>query len=128
MDIPLDTIADVAVAVLPVEELDAGNAEEVKRAVAPVLQAHTKVVFDLSRLRFMDSSGVGFLLCCLQKLNAAGGNLKLCGLSQQVRMILELVRLHRLLDIHGTREESVAAFGKAGPARWHGTPSSWSSV
>jgi hypothetical protein len=38
-------------------------------------------------------------------------------------MILELARLHRLLDIHATRAEAVAAFGKAGPARWHGTAS-----
>ncbi len=112
MDITLDTVGDVAVVALPVAELDAGNVEEVKRAMAPVLEAHTKVVLDLSGLRFMDSSGLGLLLSSLQKLNARGGDLKLCGLSKQVRMILEMVRLHRLLESHATREEAVRAFGQ----------------
>jgi anti-sigma B factor antagonist len=110
MDITLNTIGDVAVVALPVAELDAGNVEEVKRAMAPVLEAHPKVVLDLSGLRFMDSSGLGLLLSGLQKLNARGGDLKLCGLSKQVRMVLEMVRAHRLFDIHATRQEAVRAF------------------
>jgi anti-anti-sigma factor len=40
------------------EELDASNAAEFKREVSPILEATTKLVFDLSRLRFVDSSGL----------------------------------------------------------------------
>ena len=110
MEIPVDKLDDVAVAVVPVDELDASNAPEFKRDIAPVLQANTKLVLDLSRLRFVDSSGLGAMLSCLRQLSAKSGDLKLCGMSKQVRAAFELVRMHRIFDIYGTREEAVRAF------------------
>lgn len=110
MEIVVDHIDDVAVAVLPVEELEASNAGEFKRDIAPVLEANTRLVIDLSRLRFVDSSGLGAFLSCLRQVNAKGGDLKLCGMSKPVRTVFELVRLHRIFDILATTEEAVHAF------------------
>jgi anti-sigma B factor antagonist len=111
MDIPVEQLDGVAVAAIPVDELDAGNAPEFKRDMAPVLQANTKVVLDLSRLRFVDSSGLGAILSCLRQLSARNGDLKLCGMTKQVRTAFELVRMHRIFDVTGTKEEAVQAFG-----------------
>jgi anti-sigma B factor antagonist len=110
MDIAVDTTGDVAVVSVPVEELDASNVGEFKRDLAPVLEAHTKLVFDLRPLRFTDSSGLGAFLSCLRHVNARGGDVKLCGMSPQVRAVFELVRLHRIFDIYSTPEEAVRAF------------------
>ncbi|OFV90670.1 MAG: anti-anti-sigma factor [Acidobacteria bacterium RIFCSPLOWO2_12_FULL_65_11] len=110
MEIVFDKVGAVAVAAVPVEELDASNAGEFKRDVAPLLEANTKLVLDLSRLRFVDSSGLGAFISCLRKLNAKGGELKLCGMSKQVRAVFELVRMHRVFDICATSEEAVGAF------------------
>ena len=111
MQIALEKVGDVAVTVVPLEELDASNAGEFKRDITPVLDANAKLVLDLSRLRFVDSSGLGAFISCLRKLNAKGGDLKLCGMSKQVRAVFELVRMHRVFDIVGTQEEAVRAFG-----------------
>jgi len=110
MEIVSDKIGDVGVAAVAVEELDASNAGDLKRDMAPVLEANTKLVLDLSRLRFVDSSGLGAFISCLRKLNAKGGDLKLCGMSKQVRAVFELVRMHRIFDIYGMKEEAVRAF------------------
>ena len=110
MEIAVDKIDSVAVATVPVDELDASNAEEFKRDMAPVLQTNTRLVLDLSRLRFVDSSGLGAMLSCLRQLSAKSGDLKLCGMSKQVRGLFELVRMHRIFDICGTKEEAVHAF------------------
>src|ERR1700690_2488988 len=91
-------------------ELDASNSADFKRDVAPLLESTTKLVFDLSRLRFVDSSGLGAFISCLRKLNAKGGDVKLCGMSKQVRAVFELVRMHRVFDILPTREDAVRAF------------------
>jgi anti-sigma B factor antagonist len=112
MEIAVDKIGDVAVAAVPVEELDAGNTGEFKRDISPVLESNTKVVLDLSRLRFLDSSGLGSFLSCLRELNSKGGDLKLSGISPQVRTVIELVRMHRIFDIHATKEEAVRAFAQ----------------
>ena len=58
MEIPVQTVSDVAVALVPVSELDADVTPEFKRCMAPILESHAKVVLDLSRLRFVDSSGL----------------------------------------------------------------------
>jgi anti-sigma B factor antagonist len=109
----METIGNVAVATVPVEELDASNAGELKRDIAPLLETHTNLVLDLSRLRFVDSSGLGAFISCLRKLNARGGDLKLCGMSTQVRAVFELVRMHRVFDILPTRADAVRAFEQA---------------
>ena len=110
MYVATETVGDVAVATVPVEELDAGNAAEFKRDMAPVLSAHTKVVLDLSQVHFVDSSGLGAFISCLRQLHARGGDLKLSGMSPQVRAVFELVRMHKVFDIQPTREAAVRAF------------------
>jgi anti-sigma B factor antagonist len=110
MEIAVDKIGSVAVAMVPVEELDASNSGEFKRDIAPVLEANSRLVLDLGQLRFVDSSGLGAMVSCLRQLTAKGGDLKLCGMSKQVRGLFELVRMHRIFDIYSTREEAVHAF------------------
>jgi len=117
MQIALEKVGDVAVAVVPVEELDASNAGEFKRDIASALETNAKLVLDLSRLRFVDSSGLGAFISCLRKLNAKGGDLKLCGMSKQVRAVFELVRMHRVFDILGTKEDAIRAFERTSTAR-----------
>ena len=114
MQLAVEKVGDVAVVVIPVEELDASNAAEFKHDVAPVLEAHADLILDLSRLRFVDSSGLGAFISCLRKLNARGGDVKLSGLSKQVRAVFELVRMHRVFDIFATRQEAVRAFERVG--------------
>ena len=110
MELAADKTENVAVVQIPVDELDASNAAELKRDIAPVLDTNTRLVIDLSRLRFIDSSGLGAMLSCLRQLSAKNGDLKLCCMTQQVRAAFELVRMHRIFDIFSTREEAVRAF------------------
>jgi anti-sigma B factor antagonist len=107
VELTIEKIGDVSIVELVGEQLDASNAKEFKQEIAPVIAANAKMVFDLGRLRFIDSSGLGAILSCLRQLTAAGGDLKLCGLSKPVRALFELVRMHRIFDIYGTRDEAV---------------------
>ena len=83
---------------------------KLERYTIPFDGEPANVVLDLTRLRFIDSSGLGAFLSCLRKLNQKQGDLKLCGVSKQVRAVLELVRMHRILDICGTRQEAARAY------------------
>ena len=110
MELTVDSIGSVTVIQLPVENLDAGNIKAFKRQASPLLEANAKLVFDLAKVQFVDSSGLGALLSCLRQVNAKGGDLKLCCLTKQVRLIFELVRLHRIFEMFNTREEAAKAF------------------
>ncbi len=106
----LEKLGSVTVVSLPVEALDASNVKEFKRDVATAIEERKRVVFDLERLNFVDSSGLGAILSFLRLLNAQGGDLKLCSMSKPVRTLFELVRMHRIFDIYNSKEEAVRAF------------------
>jgi anti-sigma B factor antagonist len=110
MNLTPETIGDVTIVVLPGEQLDASNAKEFKRDMAPLLEPCRRVIFDLVELRFVDSSGLGAILSSLRQLNANGGDLKLCGMSKPVRALFELVRMHKIFEIHETRDDAIRAF------------------
>jgi len=110
MEVTLDKIDNVTVIVLPGESLDASNVKEFKRDIKSALEGQSRVLFDMDKLKFVDSSGLGAILSCLRQLNASGGDLKLCGMLKPVRALFELVRMHRIFDIYNTKEEAIAAF------------------
>ena len=110
MDMIVEDVGGVAVVTLTEENLDARNAKEFKKAIAPMLQENTRLILDLSHLLFVDSSGLGAILSVLRTLNAQGGDLKLCGMTKQVRVLFELVRMHRIFEIFGTVDEALLTY------------------
>ena len=110
MQFETEKTGDVTIVAVQTEVLDAGNAKEFRADISPVLEQDVNIVFDMSRVNFLDSSGCGTILSCLRQLNSAGGDLKMYGLQQSVRTLFELIRLHRIIDIFNTREEAVNAF------------------
>lgn len=114
MDHQLDIVDNVAVITLIGEHLDATNSKEFRNQIGALLADHVNVVFDLSNVQFVDSSGCGVLLSCLRELNQRRGELKLCEICKPVRALFELVRMHKVFDIRGTRDEAIAAFREKG--------------
>ena len=70
----------------------------------------TKVIVDLSRVDFINSSGLGLLIGGLTTMRKAGGELKLAGASKKIQNLLEITKLHKVFDIHKTLSDAVAAF------------------
>ncbi|MBX7172172.1 MAG: STAS domain-containing protein [Pyrinomonadaceae bacterium] len=101
---------NVAVVTLTGEVLDANTVSEFKSEINNVIQSEYHVVFDMSKVNFVDSSGIGAILSCLRKLNSEGGDLKICALTKPVRALFELVRMHKIFDIFNTLDEALVAF------------------
>jgi anti-sigma B factor antagonist len=98
------------IAQLDSNALDASNSKEFKSAVAPLLEAKAQLVFDLNKVDFMDSTGLGALVSCLRQAHIAEGEIKLCGLNKPVRALLELVRMHRVFEIFNSPDEAVSSY------------------
>jgi len=75
-----------------------------------VAAGRTTVVVDLAGLVFMDSSGLGALVAGLKTTRQAAGDLRIAAPTDQVREVLELTQLHRVLRPHPSVE---AALGGA---------------
>ena len=104
------TMGDVLIVAPTLEKLDMSTAADFKKLMAPIMEDNKRVVLDMEAITFVDSSGLGAILSCLRELSSSGGDLKLCHVQKRVRIMFELVRMHRILAISNTPEEAVAAF------------------
>ena len=66
------------------------------------------VLFDLSKMAHIDSSGIGVLVQVLQKARAHGGRVALVGLQEGPRLVFEITKVNRVFDIVDKPED---AFG-----------------
>ncbi|ADU65345.1 STAS domain-containing protein [Desulfurispirillum indicum] len=93
------------------ERLDAHNSVELKEYLQKLQEkGPQRVVVDLGRVQFMDSSGIGALVAGFKGLRAAGGDLRLCCIASPVEAIFQLTRLYRVFPIYGGRREALESF------------------
>ena len=91
--------------------LDAANAEELREQVSEVQARSPRIVFDMAQVEFIDSSIIGALVGFLRRTRAAGGDVKLAGLTPDIETIFEVTRLHRVFSIHPTVSAALDDFG-----------------
>lgn len=58
-----------------------------------------RIVLDLSRLEYVDSSGVGTVVSCLSNAKKAGGELRLAGTSPRVEKIFKLTGVNSIVSM-----------------------------
>jgi anti-anti-sigma factor len=88
--------------------LTMGAAAELKAAVdREVAAGRLLVVVDLAGTTFLDSSGLGALVGGLRSARAAGGDLRIAGAGLQVRTVLELTTMDRVLRPYDDVEDAV---------------------
>jgi len=110
MEFKTEKIGDVTIVELVTDVLDANNAREFKTGISPILEKNRNVIFDMSQVGFLDSSGCGTILSSLRQLSSAGGDLKMFGVQKQVLTLFELIRMHRIIEIFNAKEEAVKSF------------------
>jgi anti-sigma B factor antagonist len=91
-------------------ELDVTNADEAEEAVRVAWQGSPSfLVFDLSRLTFMDSTGVRVLIRARRRAAERQGIVALTGLTPSVSRIVELTGLNQAFAIHPTLDAALLA-------------------
>src|SRR5258708_2447796 len=109
-----ESIDGITIVQLP-DRITSSNNRAFEKDLAPLLTPHTKLVFDLTQLSYLDSSGLGSIMNSLKKLRTDGGDARLCGLSKQMRTLFELVRMHHIFEIFNTRTEAIDSYKRADP-------------
>ncbi len=69
----------------------------------------TVIILNLSRLEYMNSSGIGLLVTLLIRANRQKQRLLTFGLSEHYQKIFELTRLNEAIGIYKTETEALAA-------------------
>lgn len=106
-------LADTLVVEVGEDRIDAACAIQFKDAMRELAgRAGTRVLIDMSRVRFLDSSGLGAVVAA-RKLLGESRQLELSGLNPAVDKVMRLTRMNAVFPIHDTVDDALAAHGVA---------------
>lgn len=100
---PLDGVTVLTLA----GEMDMDTSALVHQALEAVEAPGARVVIDLRRVSFIDSSGINVFIAGHRALAEGGGRLRLAGPAESVSRTLEIVGIDTLIDIFPTLGEAL---------------------
>jgi anti-anti-sigma factor len=85
--------------------LDGTKANQFRQEISDLVEAGSDIVLiDFQDVTFMDSSGLGALVLALKTVRAAGCQLFVCSINEQIRILFELTSMDRVFEIFPNRE------------------------
>ncbi len=73
-------------------------------------QNEKKILFDLTGVQYIDSSGIGIIALCSNKLKQAGGQLRVAGAKGPVENIFKLIRMQQIVALYPTPADALQDF------------------
>ncbi len=86
------------------------EASALRSTLKDILSASKKIVLDLSEVSYIDSGGLGTLVGVYSSARAAGADIKLTGLGQRVRDVLQITKLVTVFEVYDSEQKALAAF------------------
>ena len=93
-------------------ELDHHAAEHIREDIDDAVHGNSAkfLVLDFSKVRYMDSSGIGVVLGRYRKLAAVGGEVAIVSCSDTVKSILNMAGIFSLMQYIDTKENAILYF------------------
>lgn len=89
--------------------------DQVKNIMARLFRSGIyKIIFDLSEIQYVSSSGWSVFLGPLETTRSSGGDIKLAAMPEQVKFVFDALELENILKLYNTVEDAADAFKKAG--------------
>ncbi len=93
-------------------EVDVYTSPQLKHDLVQMAERGVKqIVINLSKVEYLDSTGLGVLIGGLKRMRENGGNLSLVGPGMRIQRIFEITGLNKIFDIYATEEEAAAKEG-----------------
>ena len=92
--------------------IDGVNARDFEEALKAAIQADDgTVVLDLENLSYISSAGLRVILLIAKTLRKRDSDLMLCSLSDPIREVFEISGFDKIIPVHASREDALAAAG-----------------
>ena len=107
------TRLDGRVLVIELEGEIMGGAEtqKLRNVVDGAIKAeNTNVVVDMSKVKWMNSSGLGLLISALTSLRSSGGDLKLACITERLKRPIQVTKLDSVFQDFVTVQEAVKRY------------------
>jgi anti-sigma B factor antagonist len=92
-------------------EGDINSSPAIKKSFDKLIAAKTpKIVINLSKVTYVDSSGLATLVEILKNMKAYGGRLRLTNLSSKIKSLFEITKLEKLFEIMADEADAISTF------------------
>jgi len=73
-------------------------------------RSENRMIFDLSRVTFVDSGGLGAIVRCFSKLKKSGGSLRLTGVQGAIATVMKITQVDKIIEVFPTPVEAAENF------------------
>jgi len=93
------------------QDLDNYGAADLEKELKDLIGSKNyKLVVDLSKVNYVNSTAVGMLVGIAKQARRKGGDLKVCGLKDKIRKTFDLLGASKVLEIFDSEESAVNSF------------------
>lgn len=109
MRLKLEVENDILVVYLD-GELDHHSAEEVREDIDNSIEMKNikNLIFELSNMQFMDSSGIGVVIGRFKKIDKLGGKVGVVISNPHVDRIFQMAGIYKIIHKYNSKEEAIA--------------------
>ena len=87
------------------------DSQQLEWAVESLLEeGRKKVIFDLTGVSQIDSTGIGILMMSAGQVKKSGGELRVAGASGHVEEVLKMTKVDQVVVLHPTMAAATAGF------------------
>jgi len=74
------------------------------------LNSSRRIVLNLAGVSYIDSGGLGTMVGVYSSARSAGADIKLSGLGQRLRDVLQVTKLVTVFEVYDSEQQAIAAF------------------
>ncbi len=99
----------------PAGEININSLTETRNKVESFkLEQYDKIIINLEKVSFFDSSGLGYLVVLIKQVKMNQGEIVFCAPNNLVRRLLNTIRIDKYVSIFETQDEAVSHLQKGG--------------
>jgi anti-sigma B factor antagonist len=108
LDVETGTHGDASVLTLR-GEIDVYTAPRLRQAIIDLVDGGaTRIVVDMERVDFLDSTGLGVLVGGLKRVKTKDGSLAIVATQDKILKIFDITGLNKVFPIHASLEEAAS--------------------
>jgi anti-sigma B factor antagonist len=121
MELTVEARGDTTYLCVDAERIDSSSAIQFKDKFREAVQeGGSRILLDLSKVEFLDSSGLGAMVAAM-KLLGSGRKLEIAGLTPTVEKVFRLTRMDSVFTIHPNADAALAGSSPAPNSTSDGT-------
>ena len=106
---------DVVVLEVSGKVMGGSDSDKFKSVIVSLIdEGVKKLLIDLSRVPWMNSSGVGILISAYTSMKNSGASVKFLNINERVKAILMVTKLLTVFESYYSRDDALASFREAG--------------